>query len=88
VTFAGDFEPEFSLPLRERRFVKLTRMKDNVVEIESNMMGMGNLKYKIETGNKETRRFREQEGHSRSRKSVEDKMDDMAKSIKELSNKI
>jgi hypothetical protein len=88
VTFVGAFEPDFSLLLRERRVVDLTRMQDDVVEIESNMMASGKLKTKVETGNKETRRFREQAGPSGSGRSSEDKMDDMEKIIKELSNKI
>jgi hypothetical protein len=52
------------------------------------MMASGKLKAKIEMGNKETRRFREQAGPSGSGRSSEDKMDDMEKIIKELSNKI
>jgi hypothetical protein len=39
-------------------------------------------------GNKETRWYREQAGPYGSRRSSEDKMDDMEKIIKELSNKI
>jgi hypothetical protein len=88
VTFVGAFEPDFSLLLRERRVADLTRMQDDVVEIESNMMASGKLKTKVEMGNKETRRFREQAGPSGSGRSSEDKMDDMEKIIKELSNKI
>jgi hypothetical protein len=88
VTFAGAFEPDFSLLLRERRGADLTRMQDDAVEIESNMMASGKLKTKIETGNRETKRFREQAGPSGSGRSSDDKMDDMARIIKELSNKI
>jgi hypothetical protein len=88
VTFTGAFDPDFSLLLRERRSVDLTKMQDNALEIESNMMGLGKLKAKTETGNKETRRYREQGGSSGSGRSSGDKMDDMARIIKELSNKI
>jgi hypothetical protein len=88
VTFAGAFEPDFSLLLRERRSVDLTRMQDDAIEIESNMMASGKLKMKFEMGAKETKRFREQAGPSGSGRSAEDKMDDMAKIIKELSNNI
>jgi hypothetical protein len=88
VTFAGDFEPDVSLLLRERRSVDLTRMHDDDIEIESNMMASRNLKAKIEMGNKETIRFREKAGPSGSGRSAEDKMDDMEKIVKELSNKI
>jgi hypothetical protein len=82
VTFAKSFEPEFSLLLRERRSVDLTRMNDDAIEIESNMMASGKLKAKDETRNKETRRFREQARPSGSGRFAEDKMDDMAKIIK------
>jgi len=88
VTFTRDFEPNFALLLRERRGVNLTRMQDDAVEIESNVMALGKLKMKIETRNRETKRFREQEGPSGSGRSSDDKMDDMARIIKELSNKI
>jgi hypothetical protein len=88
VTFVGAFDPDLALLLRERRSVDLTKMQDDVVEIESNMMASGKLKAKFESGNKETRWYREQEGPSGSRRSSEDKMDDMARIIKELSNKI
>jgi hypothetical protein len=42
----------------------------------------------LRTGTKETKRFREQAGTFGSGRSSEEKMDDMAKIIKELSNKI
>jgi hypothetical protein len=88
VTFARDFEPDFALLLRERISINLTIMQDDTIKIESNMMASGKLKAKVETGNKDTKRFREQARTSGSGKSVEEKMDDMEKIIKELSNKI
>jgi hypothetical protein len=88
VTFVGAFDPDFALLLRERRSVDLTKMQDDALEIESNMMASGKLKTKFETGNKEIRRYREQGGPSGSGRSSEDKIDDMARIIKELSNKI
>jgi hypothetical protein len=51
VNFAGAFEPDFALLLRERRGTTLNRMQDDVVEIESNMMASGKLKDKVEAGN-------------------------------------
>jgi hypothetical protein len=51
VTFVGAFEPNFTLMLRERRGATLTRMQDDAVEIESNIMDLGKLKKKLETGN-------------------------------------
>ena len=63
-------------------------MQDDAMKNESNMMALGKLKTKIKTGNTETRRLREQEGPSGSGISSDDKMDDMVRIIKELSNKI
>jgi hypothetical protein len=88
VTFAGAFEPDFTLISRERRGATLTRMQDDAIEIESNMMAFGKLKTKVEMGNQENKFFREQAGPSRSNRSTDDKMDDMARIIKDLSNKI
>jgi hypothetical protein len=88
VTFAGAFEPDFALLLRERRYVDLTRMQNDAIEIKSNMMASDKLKAKVETGTKETKRFRGQVGTFGSRRSSEEKMDNMAMIIKVLSNKI
>jgi hypothetical protein len=46
VTYAGAFDPDFALLLRERRSVDLPKMQDDAVEIESNMMASGKLKGK------------------------------------------
>jgi hypothetical protein len=51
VTFAGAFEPDFALPSRERRGDTLTRMQDDDIEIESNMMASGKFKTRVEMGN-------------------------------------
>jgi hypothetical protein len=63
-------------------------MQDDALEIESNMVASGKLKSKTETGNNETKRYKEQGGSFGSGRSSGDKMDDMARIIKELSNKI
>jgi hypothetical protein len=52
------------------------------------MMALGKLKARVETRNRETKRFREQVGPSGSNRSSDDRVDDMARVIKELSNKI
>ena len=62
VTFAGAFDPDFALLLRERRSTDLMKMQDDALEIESNMMASGKLKSKIETENKENIKFKEQGG--------------------------
>jgi hypothetical protein len=83
VTFAGAFEPDFALLLRERNFSTFTRMQDDAIEIESSMMESGKLKSKVEAGTKEAKRFKEHPGPSRFGKSGEEKMDDMARIIKD-----
>jgi hypothetical protein len=42
ITFAGDFEPNFSLLLREIISTTLAGMQDDAIEIESNMMASVN----------------------------------------------
>ena len=64
-------------------------MQDDVIEIESNMMASRKLKAKFEMGIRKPRRFREQTGSSSYGKNTqEEKMDEMAKIIKYLLNKI
>jgi hypothetical protein len=64
-------------------------MQDDAIEIESNMMASRKLKTKVEMGTREPRRFKEHAGPSGSGKiSSEEKMDEMEKIIKDLSNKI
>jgi hypothetical protein len=88
VTFAGAFDYDFALLLRERRRTTLAWMQDDAIEIESNMMEFRKLKTKVEMGTRETRHFKEHARPSESRKSVEEKMDEMEKIIKDLSNKL
>jgi hypothetical protein len=63
-------------------------MQYDVIEIKSNMMDSSKLKTKVEMGNRETKCFRKQAGPSGPSISSDDKMDDMARIIKELSNNI
>jgi hypothetical protein len=63
-------------------------MQYDALDIDSNMMASGKLKTKFETGNKKTRRYRDQGGPSGSGRSLKEKIDDMERIIKEISNKI
>jgi hypothetical protein len=74
--------------LREIRSTTLAGMQDDAIEIESNMMASRKFKTKVEMGIREPKRFKEHAGPSGSGKSTEEKMDEMAKIIKDLSNKI
>jgi hypothetical protein len=55
VTFAGAFEPNFSILLRERISATLVVIQDDAIEIESNMMEYSKLKAKVEMRNREPR---------------------------------
>jgi hypothetical protein len=64
-------------------------MKEDAIEIEYNMMASGKFKVKVETRIRETRKFREHGGSSSSNKNSQDeKIEEMAKLIKDLSNKL
>jgi hypothetical protein len=64
-------------------------MTDDVIEIESNMMASGKLKTKTEVGIREPWRFKEQGGPFGSgRNAQNEKIEEMDKIIKYLSNKI
>jgi hypothetical protein len=68
VTFAGAFDPYFSLLLRERRSRNLSDMQEDAIEIESNMMTSREFKVKVETWIRETRKLREHRGSSTANK--------------------
>jgi hypothetical protein len=71
--------------LRERISTTLAWMKDNVTEIESNMMEYKKLKIKFYMGTIEPMCFKEQAGPSGfGQNSLEEKMNEMAKIIKDL----
>jgi len=76
VTFAGAFDYDFALLLRERRSTTLVGMQDDAIDIESNMMASEKLKTKVEMGTREPVCFKEHAGPSGSGKSSsEEKMD-------------
>jgi hypothetical protein len=85
-TYAGAFDLDFALLLRERRSIDLPKMQDDAVEIESNMMASGKLKAKTENIKIENKKFKEQGGPSGLGKSAGDKIDEMARVIQQLSN--
>jgi len=72
VTFAGVFDFDFELLLRERRDMTLAGMQDDVIKIEPNMMASRKLKTKVEIGIREPRKFKEQGGPSGSWRSAQD----------------
>jgi chromosome segregation ATPase len=63
-------------------------MQDDVVEIESNMISSGKSRIRSESGEREKRKQKEQIGTSGTNKSQEDKIEEMSRIIKYLSNKL
>jgi hypothetical protein len=57
-TFAGAFDYDFALILRERRSTTLAGMQYDSIEIESYMMESRKFKTKFEMGTKEHRHFK------------------------------
>jgi hypothetical protein len=88
VTFVGAFDSDFALISRERRSTTLVGIQYDAIEFESNMMASIKSKIKVDMGTRKPRRFKEHAGLSGFGKSVEEKMDEMDKIIKYLSNKI
>jgi hypothetical protein len=88
VTFVRAFDSDFALLLREQRSTTLVGMQYDAIEIESNMTTSRKLKTKFEMGTREPRHFKEHVGPSGSGKNAEEKMDEILKIIKDLSNKI
>jgi hypothetical protein len=74
--------------LREIRSTTLAGMQDDAIEIESNMMASRKLKTKVYMGTREPRHFKEHAWPFGYGKSAKEKMNEMAKIGKDLSNKI
>jgi hypothetical protein len=60
VIFVGYFDPYCALLLRERSSTTLTRMKDDAMEIESNMIASGKARVRKDLGDCERRNQDEQ----------------------------
>jgi hypothetical protein len=63
-------------------------MQDDVVEIESNMIASGKARVRSDLGDREKRKQKEQVGTSGTNKNQEDKIEEMSRIIKYLSNKL
>jgi len=87
VTYATTYDPDFSMMLRERRYVNLDQMKGDVVDILGNMDSLG----KIRINNTNTNKKKQKEDlptQASSSNSQYVKMKEMAKLIRTLSIKI
>ena len=48
ISYAGAFDPDFCLLLRERRATSLAQMQDAAIEVESNILAADRLRNKID----------------------------------------
>jgi hypothetical protein len=88
IAFVVSFDPYFSLLLRERRSTTLIGMQDDVLEIESNMITSRNAKIRSESGEREKIKQKEQVGTLGTNKIQDDKIEEMSRLNKDLSNKL
>jgi uncharacterized small protein (DUF1192 family) len=49
ISYAGAFDPDFCLLLRERRSTSLTQMQDEAIEVESNILAADRLRSRADT---------------------------------------
>ena len=71
------FDSDFSITLRERRWVKLTDMMNDVIEVEVNLMALGKIKQKLDFDKKKSK----EEGQPSSSYFSDAKFDTMIKVV-------
>jgi hypothetical protein len=81
ITYASAFDPEFFLLLRERRDTYLAHMKDETLEVESNILIANKLRSKAD---KDRRKFRNKYSTSDS-STTYPQVDELTKLVKSLS---
>jgi hypothetical protein len=87
VTFVDSFDLDFALFIRERRSTTLIGMRDDVVEMKSNTIASRKTRIRSESRERDKIKQKEQVGASETYKSQEDKIEEMSRIIKDLSNK-
>ena len=88
LTYANAFDHEFSLLLRERRPVSLLNMQDAALEVESNRLASNRLKKEIAQQLYDRKGEKEAPPGSSTSHSAEGKIDEMAKLVKILTEKL
>jgi superfamily I DNA and RNA helicase len=84
ITFVNAFDVEFSLLLRERRYVTLSLIQEVAIEVESNILAADKLNSR---GDRDWKKQKE-EIHSSSHTTSYSKMDEMDKMLKTLTSKM
>ena len=77
--FVGAFESDFSFTLRERRSPTLEKIQTDALEIEANITAVGKTQEKQSV---------QEKGKAKEESSQDQRIDDMTKVVKNLSNKL
>jgi hypothetical protein len=84
IRFSNAFDVEFSFLLRERRAATHNQMKEDSIEVESNILEADKLK----TRGDRDRKNKKEEMHSSSNATSDSKIDEMAKMLKYLTSEM
>jgi hypothetical protein len=79
ITYANEFDSEFSLLLREIRSTTLFSMQEVAIEVESNILALDILKTRYD---KETKKQREDSPTSSNSSTYDPKLEEMTKTLK------
>jgi hypothetical protein len=85
ITYANAFDAEFSLLLRERRSTTLLSMQEATIEVESNILASDRLKTRSD---KDKKKQREDSPASSNSATSDPKLDEMTKTLKDLTSEI
>jgi hypothetical protein len=85
ITYANEFDAQFSLLLRERRSTTLFFMQEVFIEVESNILAPDMLKTRSD---KDKRKHREYSPTSSNLVMSNTKLDEMTKNLKDLTSEI
>jgi hypothetical protein len=81
ISYAGAFDPDFCLLLRERRATSLAQMQDAAIEVESNVLAADRLRNKADVDRRKGR----SEASTSSPSVPHPQMDELTKMVKSLS---
>jgi hypothetical protein len=85
ITYANAFDADFSLMLRERRSTTLLSMREEAIEVESNILASNRLKTKFD---KDKKKRREDSPTSSNLATSDPKLDEMTKILKDMTSEI
>jgi hypothetical protein len=85
ITYANDFDVELALLLRERIYTTLLSMQEASIEVESNILASDRLKT---ISDKDKKKQREDSPSSYNPTTYDPKLDEMTKTLKDLTSKI